>query len=136
MERLRFQEEEAERQADYNKVAELRISVFRSTKRNCKKFKMSSTANPTAFYKKKWDENLIAHIVSKWTGIPVTNDVESEAQRLLHLEKDIEKRVVGQETWPSPPSARAIRRSRSGLSDPCRPMGAFLFLGPTGVGKN
>ena len=80
------------------------------------------------------DEPLIAQIISKWTGIPVQKMLEGEADRLLHLEKELEKRVIGQNLAVAAVSD-AIRRSRSGLSDPARPMGAFLFLGPTGVGK-
>ena len=79
-------------------------------------------------------KNLIAQIVSKWTGIPVNKMLEGEAERLLHLEKELEKRVVGQD-FAVKAVSEAIRRSRSGLSDPGRPMGVFLFLGPTGVGK-
>src|SRR5699024_8940079 len=89
---------------------------------------------PDRLLQEEVDEHLIAQIVSKWTGIPVSKMLEGEAQKLLHLEDEIGKRVVGQEMGVTAVS-EAIRRSRSGLSDPNRPMGAFLFLGPTGVGK-
>jgi len=80
------------------------------------------------------DEKLIAEIVSKWTGIPVNKMLEGEAARLLHLEIELEKRVVGQELVVTAVSG-AIRRSRSGLNDPARPLGVFLFIGAAGVGK-
>ena len=135
LEQLRFQEEEAERKADYNRVAELRYNQHsRNCKKRLKRRKSNSMKSPTACCRKRSTSNLIAQIVSKWTGIPVHKMLEGEAERLLHLEKELEKRVVGQDLAVKAVS-EAIRRSRSGLSDPARPMGAFLFLGPTGVGK-
>lgn len=133
-EQLRFQEEEYERKADYNKVAEIRYNVIPALQKEIHEAEKQLNEKPNRLLQEEVDENLIAHIVSKWTGIPVTKMLEGEAQRLLHLEKELEKRVVGQDMAITAIS-EAIRRSRSGLSDPGRPMGAFLFLGPTGVGK-
>lgn len=133
-ERLRFQEEEYERKADYNKVAEIRYNTIPKLQKEIEETEKKLNALPHRLLQEEVDENLIAHIVSKWTGIPVSKMLEGEAQKLLHLEEDLHKRVVGQDLAISAVS-EAIRRSRSGLSDPGRPMGAFLFLGPTGVGK-
>lgn len=134
LERLRFQEEELERKADYNQVAELRYNKIPQLIGEIKKAEEVLREKPNRLLQEEVDENLIAHIVSKWTGIPVQKMLEGEAERLLHLEKEIEKKVVGQD-FAVHAVCDAIRRSRSGLSDPNRPIGAFLFLGPTGVGK-
>lgn len=134
LEHLRFQEEEYERKADYNKVAELRYQRVPELEKEIAAAQKRLAEKPNRLLQEEVDEPLIAHIVSKWTGIPVSKMLEGEAQRLLHLEKELEKRVVGQDLAVTAVS-EAIRRSRSGLSDPGRPMGAFLFLGPTGVGK-
>lgn len=134
LEQLRFQEEELERKADYNKVAELRYNVIPKVQKELEEVQKKLNEKPNRLLQEEVDEDLIAHIVSKWTGIPVSKMMEGEAQRLLELEKEIEKRVVGQDMAVHA-VCEAIRRSRSGLSDPGRPMGAFLFLGPTGVGK-
>lgn len=133
-EQLRFQEEEAERKSDYNKVAELRYSVIPKLQKEIEEAEHKLNTLPHRLLQEEVDENLIAQVVSKWTGIPVHKMLEGEAERLLSLEKELSKRVVGQELAVTAVS-EAIRRSRSGLSDPNRPMGAFLFLGPTGVGK-
>lgn len=133
-ENLRFQEEEYERKADYNKVAELRYNKIPQLQKEIEEAERQLKDKPNRLLQEEVDENLIAHIVSKWTGIPVSKMLEGEAERLLNLEKELEKRVVGQDLAITAVS-EAIRRSRSGLSDPNRPMGAFLFLGPTGVGK-
>ncbi len=134
LEHLRFEEEEAERKADYNKVAELRYNGIPKMQKEIEQAEAELNKKEHRLLQEEVDEPLIAHIVSKWTGIPVRKMLEGEAERLLHLEKDLEKRVVGQDMAVTAVS-EAIRRSRSGLSDPGRPMGAFLFLGPTGVGK-
>jgi ATP-dependent Clp protease ATP-binding subunit ClpB len=134
LEKLRFQEEEAERRADYNRVAELRYSIIPKLQQEIADLQKKLNEKPNRLLQEEVDEHLIAQIVSKWTGIPVHKMLEGEAERLLHLEKDLEKRVVGQEMAVQAVS-EAIRRSRSGLSDPNRPIGVFLFLGPTGVGK-
>lgn len=131
---LRFQEEEAERKADYNKVAELRYAAIPKLQKEIEDAEKQLNEKPNRLLQEEVDENLIAHIVSKWTGIPVQKMLEGDAERLLNLESEIEKRVVGQDMAVKA-VCEAIRRSRSGLSDPNRPFGAFLFLGPTGVGK-
>lgn len=134
LEQLRFQEEEAERKADYNRVAQLRYDTIPKLQGEIEISQKELDQKPNRLLQEEVDENLIAEIVSKWTGIPVQKMLEGEAERLLHLERELEKRVVGQELAVKAVS-EAIRRSRSGLSDPNRPTGAFLFLGPTGVGK-
>ena len=133
-EQWRFLEEESERKADYNKVAEYRYQKIPELQKEIEAIQKQLDEKPNRLLQEEVDENLIAHIVSKWTGIPVSKMLEGEAQRLLHLESELEKRVVGQSLAISSISD-AIRRSRSGLSDPGRPIGAFLFMGPTGVGK-
>lgn len=134
LEQLRFQEEEAERKADYNRVAELRYNTIPQVQKELEEAQKQLDSKPNRLLQEEVDEHLIAQIVAKWTGIPVHKMLEGEADRLLHLEKEIEKRVVGQDMAVTA-VCEAIRRSRSGLSDPNRPMGVFLFLGPTGVGK-
>ncbi len=110
----------------YQKLPELQKQIAEAEKKLNEK--------PNRLLQEEVDENLIAHIVSKWTGIPVTKMLEGETQRLLHLDEDLGKRVVGQK-FAIKAVSEAILRSRSGLGDPARPMGVFLFLGPTGVGK-
>jgi ATP-dependent Clp protease ATP-binding subunit ClpB len=134
LEHLRFQEEEFERKADYNKVAEIRYNTLPKLQKEMEDLEKKLNTKEHRLLQEEVDENLIAQIVSKWTGIPVRKMLEGEAERLLNLEKELEKRVVGQD-FAIEAVSEAIRRSRSGLSDPNRPMGAFLFLGPTGVGK-
>lgn len=134
IEQLKFQEEEAERKSDYNKVAELRYAKLPELEKQVADVQKKLNEKKNRLLQEEVDENLIAHIVSKWTGIPVHKMLEGEAEKLLHLESDLEKRVVGQDMAVTAVS-EAIRRSRSGLSDPNRPVGVFLFLGPTGVGK-
>jgi ATP-dependent Clp protease ATP-binding subunit ClpB len=134
LEKLRFQEEEAERKVDYNRVAELRYSSIPQVQKELEEAQKKLSDKPNRLLQEEVDEELIAQIVSKWTKIPVQKMLEGEAERLLHLEQELDKRVIGQEIAVSALS-EAIRRSRSGLSDPTRPMGAFLLLGPTGVGK-
>lgn len=134
LEKLRFQEEEADRKADYNRVAELRYNSIPKLQQDIEHLQKQLDEKPNRLLQEEVDEHLIAQIVSKWTGIPVQKMLEGEAERLLHLEKEIEKRVVGQDLAVKA-VCEAIRRSRSGLSDPNRPTGVFLFLGPTGVGK-
>lgn len=133
-EKMRFQEEDAERRSDYNKVAELRYAKIPALQKEIDEVQKKLNDKRNRLLQEEVDENLIAHIVSKWTGIPVHKMLEGEAERLLHLEKDLEKRVVGQDMAVAAVSD-AIRRSRAGLSDPNRPVGVFLFMGPTGVGK-
>lgn len=134
LETLRFEEEEAERAANYNRVAELRYSAIPALETLIQEKEEALADRPHRMLQEEVDEKLIAHVVAKATGIPVHKMLEGEAERLLHLEEELEKRVVGQRMAVEAVS-EAIRRSRAGLSDPSRPMGAFLFLGPTGVGK-
>lgn len=134
IEHLRFKEEEAERRADFNKVAEIRYSTIPTLQKEIEETEKVLNSKTHRLLQEEVDENLIAHIVSKWTGIPVHKMLAGEAEKLLHLEDELHKRVVGQDLAIHSVS-EAIRRSRSGLSDPGRPVGVFLFLGPTGVGK-
>lgn len=134
IEKLRFAEEEAERKADYNKVAELRYSKVPELEKEIATLSKDLNKKENRLLQEEVDEQLIAQIVSKWTGIPVSKMLEGEAQKLLHLESELEKRVVGQ-PFAIQAVSDAIRASRAGLSDPNRPTGVFLFLGPTGVGK-
>jgi ATP-dependent Clp protease ATP-binding subunit ClpB len=134
LENLRFQEEEAERAADYNKVAELRYSIVPKMNKELEEAQNKLSNLPNRLLQEEVDETLIAQIVAKWTGIPVSRMLEGEAQRLLNLEKNLSERVVGQ-AFAVEAVSEAIRRSRAGLSDPSRPVGVFLFIGPTGVGK-
>lgn len=134
LEKLRFQEEEAERVADYNKVAEIRYSYLPALKKRMKDLQDELEKKENRLLQEEVDENLIAEIVSKWTGVPVQKMLEKEAARLLHLESELGKRVVGQ-SFAIKAVSEAIRASRAGLSDPERPLGVFLFVGPTGVGK-
>jgi ATP-dependent Clp protease ATP-binding subunit ClpB len=134
LEALRFQEEEADRKADFNKVAEIRYSAIPALEKEIAEESEKLKSKEGRLLKEEVDENLIAEIVSKWTRIPVSKMLEGEGEKLLTLEKTLQRRVVGQEIAVEAVS-EAIRRSRAGLSDPSRPMGAFLFVGPTGVGK-
>ncbi|MBI2743611.1 MAG: AAA family ATPase [Chlamydiales bacterium] len=134
LEKLRFQEEEAERKPDYNKVAEIRYSQIPATQKQIEEAQNKLNKLPERLLQEEVDENLIAQIVAKWTGVPVEKMLEKEAEKILHLEKFLEERVIGQPIAIRAVS-EAIRRSRAGLNDPNRPIGAFLFVGPTGVGK-
>lgn len=134
LEQLRFQEEQAERASNFNRVAELRYNDIPAMEKELEETEQQISSKEHRLLQEEVDEDLIAHIVSKWTGIPVEKMMEEQAQRLLHLEDELHKQVIGQ-TIAVAAVSEAIRRSRSGLSDPNRPMGAFLFAGPTGVGK-
>ncbi|MCB1107240.1 MAG: ATP-dependent chaperone ClpB [Chlamydiia bacterium] len=134
LEKLRYAEEEAERKSDFNKVAEIRYSTLPALEKEIQEEEEALKGQKHRLLQEEVDETLIAEIVAKWTGIPVSKMLEGEAEKLLHLETSLENRVVGQELAITAVS-EAIRRSRAGLSDPNRPMGAFLFVGPTGVGK-
>ncbi len=134
LETLRFQADEAERSSDYNKVAEIRYSKLPALEEDLKKAQNNLANQPSRLLQEEVDSQLIAQIVGKWTGIPMHKMLEGEAERLLNLETTLEKRVIGQSAAIEAVSD-AIRRSRTGLSDPGRPIGAFLFVGPTGVGK-
>ncbi len=134
LEQLRFKEEEAERNSNYERVAEIRYSEIPDTKKELEEAEAKLTAKEGRLLQEEVDEELISQIVANWTGIPVQRMMESEAERLMDLESAIGERVIGQKMAITAVSD-AIRRSRSGLSDPSRPVGVFLFLGPTGVGK-
>lgn len=134
LEKLKFQEEEAERKVDYNKVAELRYAAIPAMQKQIEEAQSGLNNLKERLLQEEVDESLIAQIVAKWTGIPVERMLEKETAKILHLEKHLEERVIGQHLAVSAVS-QAIRRSRAGLGDPNRPVGVFLFLGPTGVGK-
>lgn len=134
LEKQKFFEEEAERVADYNKVAEIRYNKIPKTKGEIEKAQSDLNHLGNRLLQEEVDEQLIAQIVSKWTKIPVEKMIEEESKKLLDLEKSLSKSVVGQ-PFAIESISDAIRRSRTGLSDPQSPLGVFLFLGPTGVGK-
>ena len=134
LEKLKFLDDEAERRADYNKVAEIRYNSIPATQREIERAQEALESLQGRLLQEEVDENLVAQILAKWTGIPVEKMLEKEAQKMLTLEKHLEKRVIGQEVAIHS-IAEAVRRSRAGLNDPNRPVGVFLFLGPTGVGK-
>ncbi len=134
LEKLKFQEEEAERTFSYNKVAELRYATIPALQKQIEAEEAHLHYLPERMLQEEVDEPLIAQIVAKWTGVPLDKMLEKETAKILHLETYLEKRVIGQPLAVTAVSA-AIRRTRAGLSDPNRPMGVFLFVGPTGVGK-
>ena len=136
IEQLNFEAERAERDGDYAKVAEIRYSSIKQKEDENKSLqeKLKGMQGDKALIKEEVDSDDIADIVSRWTGIPVTKMLKSEKDKLLHLEEELHKRVVGQDEAIAAISD-AVRRSRAGLNDPRRPIGSFIFLGTTGVGK-
>ena len=136
IEQLNFDAERAEREGDYAKVAEIRYSkVQQKEKENAEiQTQLRMMQGEKALIKEEVDAEDIAGVVSRWTGIPVMKMVQSEKEKLLHLEEELHGRVVGQEDAITA-IADAVRRSRAGLNDPRRPIGSFIFLGTTGVGK-
>ena len=136
IESYKFEAEQAERSGDYGKVAELRYGRIKEAEQHVADLKeqLKTMQADQALINEEVDSEQIAEIVSKWTGIPVTRMMQSERERLLHLESELHKRVVGQDEAIAT-VANAVRRSRAGLSDGRRPIGSFLFLGTTGVGK-
>ena len=135
IEDYKFQAEKAEREGDYALVAELRYGKIKDSEEAIKSLEKQLEDNGMGrMIKEEVDEDDIAYIVSRWTGIPVTKMRQSEREKLLHLEEELHKRIVGQDEAITAISD-AVRRSRAGLSDPKRPIGSFLFLGTTGVGK-
>lgn len=134
LEKLRFEEEEAERTLQYQKVAELRYNDIPKILEKIASFQKELNELPDRLLKEEVDEALIASIVAKWTKIPVEKMLEKETEKLLKIESLLSDRVVGQPVAIDS-IANAIRRSRAGLQDPNRPIGSFLFVGPTGVGK-
>jgi ATP-dependent Clp protease ATP-binding subunit ClpB len=136
MESLKAEEQRFERAGDLSRVAEIRYGKLSAIEKELKvaQDKLAELQKDHPMLKEEVGEEEIAKIVSKWTGIPVGRLLEGEVQKLVHMEERLRQRVVGQDTALASVS-NAIRRSRSGLSDPNRPIGSFLFLGPTGVGK-
>ncbi len=136
IESYKFEAEQAERSGDYGKVAELRYGRIKEAEKKVQdlKLQLKQMQADNAMINEEVDSEQIAEVVSKWTGIPVTRMLQSERERLLHLEDELHKRVVGQDEAISV-IANAVRRSRAGLSDGKRPIGSFIFLGTTGVGK-
>ena len=136
IENLKLEAERAEREGDYGKVAEIRYSKLKALEDdievNSEKLKVNSDSNRLVREEVTADD--IAEVVSRWTGIPVTKMMQSEREKLLHLENELHKRVIGQDEAIIAVSD-AVRRSRAGLQDPKRPIASFIFLGTTGVGK-
>lgn len=136
IERYKFEAQQAEMSGDYGKVAELRYGKIKTAEKDLEgyKSKLKDLQVNGSLITEEVDDNHIAEVVSRWTGIPVAKMVQSEKDKLLHLEEELGKRVIGQQEAIAAVS-NAIRRSRSGLSDGNRPIGSFAFLGSTGVGK-
>lgn len=136
IENLRFEADKAEREGDYGKVAEIRYGKIKEKENDIKEVqeKLHNMQGSAAMIKEEVDSEDIAEVVSRWTGIPVTKMMQSEREKLLHMEEELHKRVIGQEEAIRAISD-AVRRSRAGLQDPKRPIGSFIFLGTTGVGK-
>lgn len=136
IEQLNFEAERAEREGDYARVAEIRYSRIQEKETENKKIQeqLKMMQGEKALIKEEVDSDDIADIVSRWTGIPVKKMVQSEKDKLLHLEEELHRRVIGQDDAIQA-IADAVRRSRAGLNDPRRPIGSFIFLGTTGVGK-
>ena len=136
IEQLKIEAQQAERQGDYGKVAEIRYGKIQEAEKEIAAFQEEfrlASANGSMI-KEEIDSQDIAEVVSRWTGIPVTRMLASEREKLLHMEDELHKRVVGQEQAIAAISD-AVRRSRAGLNDPRKPIGSFIFLGTTGVGK-
>jgi len=136
IEKLKIDEQKAERNGELNAVAEIRYGKIPSVQAELDKEnkKLHSLQKEKKMLKEEVDEDDIAAVVSKWTGIPVSRMLEGEMKKLLEMEDRLHKRVIGQDDAVTAIS-NAVRRSRSGISDPNKPMGSFIFLGPTGVGK-
>ena len=136
IEEARADTERAEREGDLERAAELRYSVMPDLEARLseEQHALAALQNGTSMLKEEVDQEDVADVVSRWTGIPVSRLMEGEVHKLLRLEEELHRRVVGQVEAISA-VANAVRRSRAGLSDPDRPVGSFIFLGPTGVGK-
>ncbi len=136
IEQLKLAAEQAEREFDYGKVAEIRYGKLIEAEKQLKTLQEEAQAfkQDKPLLKEEVDQEDIARVVAKWTGIPVAKMLQSEREKLLHLEEELSKRVAGQEEAITA-IADAVRRSRAGLQDPKRPIGSFIFLGSTGVGK-
>ena len=134
IERLRFEAEKAEREGNYGKVAEIRYGKLKELEDGIKKVQEEISAGAAKMVREEVTADDIAEVVSRWTGIPVTKMMQSERDKLLHLEDELHKRVIGQDEAIQAVSD-AVRRSRAGLQDPKRPIASYIFLGTTGVGK-
>ena len=136
IEQLKIEADNAERDGNYGRVAEIRYGKIKDLEQDITQIQeeLHSKQGDNALVKEEVTADDIAEVVSRWTGIPVNRMLESEREKLLHLEEELHKRVVGQEEAISA-VANAVRRSRAGLQDPKRPIGSFIFLGTTGVGK-
>ena len=136
IENLKYEAERAEREGDYGKVAEIRYSKLKALEDDIKAIQqqLASAQGGDSLVREEVTADDIAEVVSRWTGIPVTKMMQSEREKLLHLEAELHKRVIGQDEAITAVSD-AVRRSRAGLQDPKRPIASFIFLGTTGVGK-
>lgn len=136
IDKLKFEAEQAEKAGDYGKVAEIRYGKITEAEKQLNEFQkqMKDMQGEKTLLKEEVDSEDIAEVVARWTGIPVSKMLQSEREKLLHLEKELSKRVAGQEEAIQALSD-AVRRSRAGLQDPKRPIGSFIFMGTTGVGK-
>ena len=136
IENLKLEAERAEREGNYERVAEIRYSRLKGLEDDIKKIQaqLKNTQGAEAMVREEVTADDIAEVVSRWTGIPVTRMLQSEREKLLHLEEELHKRVIGQDEAINAVSD-AVRRSRAGLQDPKRPIASFIFLGTTGVGK-
>ena len=136
IENLKFEAERMEREGNYERVAEIRYSKLTALEENIKRIQeqLKSTQGGEAMIREEVTADDIAEVVSRWTGIPVSRMMQSEREKLLHLEEELHKRVIGQDEAITAVSD-AVRRSRAGLQDPKRPIASFIFLGTTGVGK-
>ena len=136
IENLKFEADRAERQGDYGRVAEIRYGRLKALEDEISRIEeqLKGRQGDEALVKEEVTADDIADVVSRWTGIPVSRMLQSEREKLLHLEEELHRRVVGQQEAIEAVSD-AVRRSRAGLQDPRRPIGSFIFLGPTGVGK-
>ena len=136
MENLRLEAERAEREGDYGRVAEIRYSKLKALEDDIKSIQtqLANAQGGNSLVREEVTADDIAEVVSRWTGIPVTRMLQSEREKLLHLEEELHRRVIGQDEAITAVSD-AVRRSRAGLQDPKRPIASFIFLGTTGVGK-
>ncbi len=134
IEDLKFQSEDAERRGDYGKVAEIRYGKIAEAEKEMERLNQQKAERNFTMVDEEVEPEDIAEVVAKWTGIPVKKMLQSEREKLLHMEDDLHRRIVGQDEAIAAVSD-AVRRSRAGLQDPKRPIGSFLFLGTTGVGK-
>ncbi len=135
IEHLKMEEQAEERKGNLQRVAEIRYSLIRQAEAELAQLtKQMESKSGSRMLKEEVDEEDVARIVSKWTGIPVSKMLEGEVKKLVNMEDRLRQRVIGQDPALER-VANAIRRSRAGLSDPKRPIGSFMFLGPTGVGK-